>query len=802
MILSLEWLSEFVDTDGVSVKQFCDDMTMTGSKVEGFEELGTEIKNVVAGRVLTLERHPDSDHMWICSIDVGEDAPRQIVTGAQNLFVGAVVPVAKAPAELPGGVKIKKGKLRGVESNGMLCSIAELQLTDHDMPGACADGIFILSDSGIEGVEPGTDIVSALHMSDTAVEFEITPNRPDCLSVIGLAREVGATFGKPVKYHTPVVSGAHGEIGDYLSVEIAAPEKCPRYTARVVRNVKIASSPLWLRMRLRASGVRPINNIVDITNYVMLEYGQPMHAFDYHCLHGKKIVVRGAAEGESFKSLDDADHNLTQGMLVIADETRAVALAGIMGGANSEIKADTATVVFESACFESSQVRLTSRALGMRTESSGRFEKGLDAENTLPAVQRACELVELLGAGEVVGGIIDIYPGKKAPTSLPLNTKRIIELLGLTLPASKMAEYLHALDFIVRGDDGVGYTVDVPSWRGDVECVNDLAEEVLRMYGYDKVESTLFSAQVSVGSMSERMACREKINDLLCSLGLYESCTYSFVSPKIFDKVRIPADSPLRNVVTLLNPLGEDTSVMRTLLLPSVLEALARNANYHSADCGLYEDAPVYLKKGDGLPDEPVRIAIAVYGQNVDFYTIKGLCEALLSSVGITGVRCEAVTDDPTFHPGRCAKLTYNGAALGVIGGLHPEVIENYSFDTPVYGAELDFEAIFDNRAPLAHYSPLPKYPAITRDLAFVCDETLESQAITDVIADACGKLLEKAELFDVYRSAQLGEGKKSLAFALTLRAPDRTLSDAEADGAIARALDAVKTKLGIGIRL
>ncbi|HHW24893.1 MAG TPA: phenylalanine--tRNA ligase subunit beta [Clostridiales bacterium] len=805
MILSLEWLSEFVDIEGISVKEFSDVMTMTGSKVEGWEELGADIKNVVAGRILSLERHPDSDHLWVCKVDIGEPEPRQIVTGAQNLYVGAIVPVAAAPAELPGGVKINKAKLRGVESDGMLCSISELGLTEREMPGAVEDGIFILSDAGIEGVKPGDDIPSALRMRDIAVEFEITPNRPDCLSVIGLAREAGASLGKKPRWHTPSVRGSDGKTGDYISVSIKAPELCPRYTARVVKNVKISPSPLWMRMRLRAAGVRPINNIVDITNYVMLEYGQPMHAFDYACLHGKKIIVREAEEGEQFRTLDGTDHTLRKGMLVIADEERAVALAGIMGGENSEITENTTTVVFESANFEPSQVRLTSRALGVRTESSSRFEKGLDPENTLPAIQRACELVELLGAGEVVGGpddYIDVYPGKKEPRTLPLNAVRINQLLGLSLDADAMAEILRSLEFDVR-KVGDSYEVGVPSWRGDVEGVNDLAEEVLRIYGYDKIASTLFTSGVSVGSMSDRLACREQISDLLINLGLYETCTFSFVSPKIFDMVRVPAGSPLRDAVRLLNPLGEDTSIMRTMLLPSVLEALAHNYSHRIPECALFENAPVYINRGkDNLPDEPVRIAIAMYGPNDDFYSLKGICEAILGSLGITGARYVATSDNLTYHPGRCATIKLGDAVLGVLGELHPEVLENFEFDIPVYGAELDFEALFAARSTERRYVPLPRFPAVSRDLAFVCDERLESQSVADVVAEVCGALLENIKLFDVYRSPQLGDGKKSLAFALTLRAADRTLSDEEVDELLGRAVDAVREKLGAQLRL
>ena len=570
MILSLEWLSEFVDTAGIDTKQFCDRMTATGSKVEGFEVLGDNIQNVKVGRIVGLRRHENSDHLQICDLDIGGDATVQIVTGAQNVFEGAIVPVAVATAHLPGDVTIKAGKLRGVESNGMLCSIGELDITDHYMPGAVSDGILILGEEFAPMI--GKDIREALRLSDTAVEFEITPNRPDCLSVIGLAREAAVSFDRELKLHTPEVRGAgDGDaVGNYLSVKIDAADLCPRYTARVVKNVKIAPSPLWMRARLRASGVRPINNIVDITNYVMLEYGQPMHAFDYKCLDGSAITVRRAAECEKFRSLDDKDHVLDDKTLVIADDKKAVALAGIMGGANSEITDETATVVFESANFMGASVRVSAKKQGMRTESSARFEKGLDPENTLPAIERACELVEMLGAGEVVDGIIDIYPGKKELREVTFNAAKINAFLGTAVPEDYMRSVLTRLGFILAGEKAT-----IPSWRDDVLGNADLAEEVIRMYGYDTIESTLMCARTTEGKRTPKQKFELELEHALIGMGLSEIETFSFISPKYYDKICRPADDPLRRSIVIRNPLGEDTSVMRTTALPSMLEVLA-----------------------------------------------------------------------------------------------------------------------------------------------------------------------------------------------------------------------------------
>ena len=619
MNLSKNWLADFVDVSDIDTKAYCDRMTDTGSKVEGFENLAEDIENVVVARILKITPHENSDHLQICQMDVGKDAPVQIVTGAQNVFEGAIVPAALPVAHLPGGVVIKSGKLRGVQSDGMLCSMGELNLDEHDMPGKETDGILILDESYADKI--GTDIRDALMLRDTVVEFEITSNRPDCLSVIGLARESAVSFERPLKLHTPKVdTDKTDSIDRYLSVNIDAPDLCSRYMARVVKDVKIQPSPLWLRMRLRASGVRPINIIVDITNYVMLEYGQPMHAFDYSCLGGSAIRVRRAADGESFMSLDDKEHTLDSSMLVIADENRAVALAGVMGGANSEIKEHTATVVFESACFHGASVRVTAKKNGMRTESSARFEKGLDPENCYGGLERACELVQLLGAGTVVDGIIDVYPGKEDAVRLPLEVDRINAFLGISLSAEQMKKILADLDFVIDGDE-----IIVPSFRADVRCKNDVAEEIARIYGYNKIESTPIRASTTQGGRTPKQAYEVRVETALSGMGLDQIQTFSFISPKFYDKINMPADSTLRNSVVISNPLGEDTSIMRTTALPSMLEVVATNCNFNNENVGLFEVATIYLPTGaDTLPEEKKVLTLGMYG-DVDFYAIKGI---------------------------------------------------------------------------------------------------------------------------------------------------------------------------------
>ncbi len=799
MNLSRNWLSDFVDTHEISDQDFCDRMTITGSKVEGYEVLGSDIENVVVARVTKMEKHPDSDHLWVCRLDAGEKFGRdiQIVTGAQNVFVDALVPAALPVAKLPGDVTIKAGKLRGVESDGMLCSMGELKLTAHDMPGKEENGILILDENCADRL--GDDIRDVLLLRDTTVEFEITSNRPDCLSVIGLAREAAVSFDKPLTLHMPTVKGTGDgdKVENYLKVTVSAPELCYRYAARVVRNVKIAPSPLWMRMRLRAAGVRPINNMVDITNYVMLEYGQPMHAFDYQCLDGSEINVRRAKAGEVFRALDDSEHTLDDTMLVIADKKKACALAGVMGGANSEITDATKTVVLESACFMGASVRVTAKKNGMRTESSGRFEKGLDRENCMDALERACELVELLGVGEVVDGVIDVYPDKWQQTVLPFTPDRYNAFLGTHIPVEHMLKSLTGLGCEVK--DG---QILVPSWRADLGCMNDIAEEVVRMWGYDKIEASYMNAKTTLGGRTPKQQFECAVEDHLAHLGYSQIHTFSFISPKYYDKIRMPADSVLRRSVVISNPLGEDTSVMRTTALPSMLEVLARNNNLSNENVSLFELAMVYLPNGDRtkLPVEQKVLTLGAYGK-VDFYALKGIVEAVLTDAGVKG-EYTACHDHPAYHTGRCARVTAaDGTELGILGQADPRVAEAYGFTAPVLVAELAFDAIFAHADLKKHYRALPKYPATTRDFAFVCDEDMEVGAIEGVMAKAGGKLVENITLFDIYRGPQVGEGKKSVALRVTLRASDRTLTVEEADKVSKKMLNDLKFKMGLVLR-
>ena len=797
MNLSIKWLNDFVNTDGIEIKEYCDRMTDTGSKVEGYEKLGEDVQNVLVARVEKMARHENSDHLWVCQVNIGTEMV-QIVTGAQNVHEGDIVPAAIPVAHLPGDVTIKAGKLRGVESYGMLCSYHELGLTEHDMPGYEGNGILILGEEYAPYI--GKDVREALLLCDTSVEFEITSNRPDCLSVIGLARETAVSFDRPWTCPTPTVKGANDgdKVENYIKVAVEDSELCARYSARVVKNVKIAPSPLWLRMRLRASGVRPINNIVDITNYVMLEYGQPMHAFDYACLSGAEIKVRRANDGECFTSLDSKEHTLDSSMLVIADSQKAVALAGVMGGENSEIKDTTTTVVFESANFDGPSVRVTGKKNGMRTESSARFEKGLDPENTIPALQRACELVELLCAGDVVDGTIDVYPGKKAPVTLPLNASKINEFLGVEISEEFMIETLTKLECKV--ENGV---ITVPSFRNDLTCMNDIAEEIIRIYGYNDIKSSKIKAENTAGGRTPKQQFKVDLSDALCGMGLDEITTFSFISPRYYDKIRLPEGEDVRRSVVISNPLGEDTSIMRITALPSMMEALALNNNMGNENVMLYEMGNIYIpaESEDDLPCETNVLTLGMYG-NVDFYTMKSIIEGSLALGRIKGVEYVAVTDNATFHPGRCAKLVASdGEMLGIFGQLHPLTAQNYGFDAPVYAAELDYDAIFEHCDTVIEYKPLPKFPASTRDFSFVCDEALEVGKLASVIAKAGGKLVEDVQLFDIYRGTQLGEGKKSVSFRVTLRASDRTLTVEEADKVSSKILSSLEHQLGLTLR-
>ena len=888
MILSRNWLNEFVDLKDITDKEFNDEMTLSGSKVETIERPDENLKNVVVGKILEMKRHENSDHMWVCQIDVGQAEPVQIVTGAWNIHVGDYVPAALHGAHLPGGVKIEKGKLRGVESNGMLCSLKELGMTaEHDFPYAVitpaallndyhpidpakpsipadikpgdkvygpvvaarvlecaplgdgtfhtcldlgnatavpdtrcsnlhegdlvayntksdtictledlhaeqkefphciADGIFILRE---EDAEPGLNMAHILGLDDSIVEFEITPNRPDCLSVIGLAREASATFKRPLKLHTPEPHGCGGSIAEIVDIDIEDGDLCPRYTARMVKNVKIAPSPRWMRERLRNSGVRPINNIVDITNYVMLEYGQPMHAFDFSCVEGGHIIVRTAREGETIQTLDGNERKLTPNMLCICDEHKPVCVAGVMGGANSEIVGDTAMVLFESANFNGVSVRRTASALGMRTDASSRYEKGLDMMNTIKAVERACELVELLGCGEVVDGVMDVVAKEKAPTVVKLEPDKINALLGTELSEDLMREILASLGFILNGDD-----IYVPSWRGDVEHYSDIAEEVARFYGYNKIPCTLMRGETTRGGFSEQQRFDRAIGGAVRALGYDEIITYSFISPTYYDKIRMPKDSSLRNSLKILNPLGEDTSIMRTTILPSMLEIIARNHSYRNKSARLYELGKIYLPREDGLADEPKYLSLGAYGDGVDFFSFKGSIETLLHELRITDVKYVACTDNDSYHPGRCAKVYAGETYLGVFGQIHPLVAANYGMDTEVYTAELSFDAMYEKRGDIPVYQPLPKFPAVTRDIAVVCDEAVTVGALEESIRRGAKGLLKDVSLFDIYRGPGVAIGKKSVAFNLVLRADDRSLTGEEADEDVQSILAALK---------
>ena len=792
MKLSREWLGEYT-TIGAPDKEYCDAMTLSGSKVEGWEVTGSEISRVVVGRVISMERHTNSDHMWVCKIDVGGERELQIVTGAQNVNIGDLVPVALDGSTLPGGKEIRTGKLRGELSEGMLCSLGELGLEQRDFPYAIEDGIFILEEDCV----PGDDIREVCGLNDSVVEFEITNNRPDCLSVRGLARESACTFHTPLTFAEPTVTAGHGDIHEKLSVEIKDAELCPRYTARMVKNIKIAPSPKWMRRRLRASGVRPINNIVDITNYVMLEYGQPMHAFDYACLHDGKIIVRRAEEGESLRTLDGNDHALTPGMLVIADPEGPVALAGVMGGANSEITDETTTIVFESANFLGHSIRKTAIALGMRTDASGRFEKGLDLFATVPAVDRACELVEMLGAGEVFDGTIDVLAKEPETTFIELDDKRINALLGTDIPREFMTDTLTSLGFELNGN-----TLTAPSWRGDCTMLADIAEECARFWGYDKIEATDIRGAATQGGYSEKTLFVRKLGTACRAMGYTEVMTYSFVSPSSLDKIKVPADSPLRDNYRILNPLGEDTSVMRTTALPSMLGVLSTNLSRRNMEAKLYEMATVYKKQpGKMLADERTVLTLGAYGGDVDFFALKGAVEALLCAARTPDVRFTADTETAAFHPGRCAAVWSGDTRLGTLGQIHPDVCAAYGLDGATYCAEIDVVLLHDLEGAEPVYTPLPRFPAITRDIAVVCDVSVPVGELTECIRKAEKNVLRGVKLFDVYTGVGIPEGKKSVAFSLTLRSDDGTLTDDHAEEAVRAVLDALRESFGAVIR-
>ncbi len=793
MNVSYRWLKEYTPVDAPD-KTVAHELNMTGTEIKGFRRMDEGISNVVVCKILSIEQHPNADKLVVCMVDAGEEEPLQIVTGAKNMKVGDLVPLAKHKSTLPDGTKIERGKLRGVVSNGMFCGVEELGLTVNDYPDAISDGLLILKEGTV-----GRDIREQLGLDDTVFEADIMTNRPDCLSMIGVAREAAGTFRLPLTVKEPTVKGEGEDATKYLKVTVADKDLCPRYSARIVTDVKIGPSPMWMVERLRACGIRSINNIVDITNYVMMEYGQPMHAFNYACLDGGHITVRRAKDGEVIRTLDDQGRTLDPEMLVIADDRKPVAVAGVMGGANSEITEDTVTVVFESANFFGPSVRRTAKKLGMRTEASAHFEKNIDPQMTVSALNRACELVELLGAGKVSPNVIDEDFSNKEPRRIPLEGDWIRNYVNVNATDEMIKELLERVGFSVDLSTG---TVTVPSFRSDVENKYDLSEEVARFYGYDNIPSFSFSADIKSGGLTEEQKFERNLRIALRSVGFSEIETYSFVSPKGLDKILLSQEDEKRNCLRIKNPLGEDTSVMRTTALPSMLEVLANNYNNRIPAAHLYEVATVYRKNAEEskLPEEPKIVTLGAYGDGMDFYEMKGRLEEVLGTMGVGDVSFLPCKTNPSYHPGRTAKIKAGDTDLGVFGQLHPATVKNFELAGEVYAAELSLKDLFARADGKKGYKPLPKFPAVTRDLALVCDETVLSGEIERKIRAVAGEILEDVCAFDVYRSATLGEGKKSIAYSLTLRDPQKTLTDGDIDPVVNTILETLE-KDGITLR-
>ncbi len=799
MDLPMKWLNEYVDLN-TNTQEFIDKITLSGSKVESVTSMAKDITNVVTGKVLEIEKHPDADKLVVTKVDVGASEPLQIVTGAPNLYVGAVVPVALVGATVYHGnslEKIKKGKLRGVESNGMMCSIEELGFTVHDYPESPEYGIYIFKDE----VPLGADVKKLLEMEDDVVEFEITSNRPDCFSIVGLAREAAATYRVPFKYpEIKVEEKGEGRTEDLIKVEIKNPELCPRYIARAVKNVKIEPSPLWLRHRLTAAGVRPINNIVDITNYVMLEMGQPMHAFDIDTIDDAKIIVRNAEKGEKITTLDGQERNLDESMLVISDCNKAVAIAGVMGGENSKITEGARAILFESANFNGPNVRITAKKVGLRTDASAKYEKGLDPNLALDAVNRAVQLVEMLGCGEVCKGMVDCYPNKREAWSVDYTTESINKLLGTDISEKDMIDLLALVE--VKAD---GKKAEIPTFRPDLLTEADLAEEVARFYGYDNIETTLAAGTPTVGKKSYTQNIDDKIIDTMISLGISEAKCFSFESPKVFDKLGIAADSELRNAVTITNPLGEDFSIMRTVTLNGILNSISTNYNRRNESAYLFELGKVYIPKTlplTELPDEKNMLTIGMYGNGIDFYGIKGVTEELFTVLGMRDkISYSPKSDIPFMHPGRLADISVEGESIGYVGEIHPTTAEKYSIGAKAYVAVVSVDKLYEYAEFEKTYKALPKYPATTRDIAVLVKEDVIVKDIEDIIKAKGGKLLESIQLFDVFKGKQIPEGYKSVAYNISFRAGDRTLTDDEVNAPMKKILKELEDKLGAQLR-
>lgn len=798
MLVSVNWLKDYVDID-VPVSEFCDRMILSGSNIETVEPMGTKFSKIMVGKILKIEKHPDADKLVVCQLDVGEDKPLQIVTGAKNVFEGATVPVIRDGGVLPDGTVIKSGKLRGVLSDGMLCSAAEMGYEDKVINTLIKDGIWILDDD----LKPGTDIAEALGLEDSVVDFEITPNRPDCLSMLGMAREAAAVFGHELKYPDTKAQNEEGDVNDYIKVEVKKPELCPRYTARVIKDVKIGQSPWWLQKRLMHGGMRPINNIVDITNFVMMEYGQPLHAFDIRDIAGGKIVVDTAEQGAKFTTLDGTERELSDSILMINDAEKPIAVAGIMGGLDSEIKEDTTTVVLESANFNGDSVRASSKKLVLRTEASGRYEKGIDANLCEAAADRVCRLIEMLGCGTVVGGSVDVYPEVQKARPLDVRASRINHVLGTDIPEEDMVKIFESLEMTVEAKGDI-MTVTPPTVRQDLIIEEDYVEEVARMYGYDELPVSLPSGG-QAAKLTKAEELRTKTRNILTGYGLDEILTYSFVSPKSVDKAGVSeTDISRRNFVKIINPLGEENSVMRTMLTPNMMEVLSKNFAKGNKSARLFEIGKIFNNvkiNCDGQPLEAEGLCIGTYGDGADFFELKGIVDGLLDLLGIQGAEYEAENGLPMYHPGRCANIISDGELIGTIGEMHPDVAERYGISERVYTCELLFTIVMSQSKTEIIYKPLPKYPAVTRDIALLVDENVTVGSIMDIIEANGGELLEKAELFDVYRGKQIESGKKSVAFALTYRDAEKTLTDDEVSEVHKNILSGLEKELNAVLR-
>jgi phenylalanyl-tRNA synthetase beta chain len=801
----LSWVKAYVPDLEVTPQDYTDAMTLTGTKVEGYECLDKNLEKIVVGHILSIERHPDADKLIVCQVNVGSETV-QIVTGASNVKTGDKVPVVLDGGKVAGGhdggplpedgIKIKKGKLRGIESCGMMCSIEELGFTNEMYPDAPESGIYILPETSV----PGSDAVELLGLHDSVFEYEVTSNRVDCYSVIGIAREAAATFNKTFVPPVVTATGNSEDVHNYLKVTVEDSRLCSRYCARMVKNIKIAPSPVWMQRRLAACGIRPINNIVDITNYVMEEYGQPMHAFDYEQLAGHEIVVRCAEDGETFQTLDGQERKLDSTVLMIRDGEKAVGIAGIMGGENSKITDEVQTMVFESACFDGTNIRLSSKKVGLRTDASGKFEKGLDPNNAKAAIDRACQLIEELGAGEVVGGMIDIYPEKREAKRVAFEPERMNRLLGTDITAETMLEYYKRLE--LEYDEKTGEII-VPTFRQDLECMADLAEETARFYGYDKIPVSLPTGEATTGKLSYKLRVEELAREVAEFCGFSQGMTYSFESPKIFDRLLLPQDSPLRVTVNILNPLGEDFSVMRTTPLHGMLNSLSTNYNRRNKNVRLYELANIYLPKSlplTELPDERMQFTLGFYGDG-DFFDMKGVIEEFFEKTGMNLKPHYDPKAGKTFlHPGRQADIIYDGVNIGYLGEVHPEVADNYKIGDRAYVAVIDMPSMIPFTSFDRKYTGIAKYPAVTRDISMVVPKNILVGQIEEVIEQRGGKILENYELFDIYEGAQILAGFKSVAYSITFRAADHTLEEQEVSGVMKKILNGLQA-LGIELR-